>query len=307
MSEDAQQIHMIAVDSIKVLNPRVRNKRIFQELVTSIAHLGLKKPITVSLRGDGSGYDLVCGQGRAAAREAHRAGAAGTVPGGMGGAAADVSGRWPRCLRQTLIQALSRRKRAPDFCQIVYFSSCCSIRGAVLAFFERRSFPMIGERHVCPIPLRDGGVAYMRLDGELSADRAVVVCDPAQFLRMWKLSGRRPDVLACESDWTRDYKFAEAIRGFSHGADNPVPLARVTFRWEISQAKFLTSRFGRWRNGFEARPFLDFGNGITRTIWLLHSGAHFFPVECSKAEARAFHTAVGIGPSYLTQEDFRWD
>lgn len=64
MSEDAQHIHMIPVESIRVLNPRARNKRIFQELVTSIAHLGLKKPITVSLRGDGSGYDLVCGQGR---------------------------------------------------------------------------------------------------------------------------------------------------------------------------------------------------------------------------------------------------
>lgn len=64
MNDDAQQIHMVPVDAITVLNPRVRNKRVFQELVTSIATLGLKKPITVSLRGDGSGYDLVCGQGR---------------------------------------------------------------------------------------------------------------------------------------------------------------------------------------------------------------------------------------------------
>lgn len=64
MTDDVQQIHMVPVDAITVLNPRVRNKRIFQELVTSIATLGLKKPITVSLRGDGSGYDLVCGQGR---------------------------------------------------------------------------------------------------------------------------------------------------------------------------------------------------------------------------------------------------
>jgi ParB family chromosome partitioning protein len=33
-------------DDIVVLNPRARNKRIFNEMVTSIAHLGLKKPIT---------------------------------------------------------------------------------------------------------------------------------------------------------------------------------------------------------------------------------------------------------------------
>lgn len=61
---NASDIRMVPVDAITVLNPRVRNKKIFNELVTSIAHLGLKKPITVSARRDRSGYDLVCGQGR---------------------------------------------------------------------------------------------------------------------------------------------------------------------------------------------------------------------------------------------------
>ena len=50
MSEDEPEIRSIPVDLITVQNPRVRNKRIFQELVDSIAHLGLKKPITVSKR-----------------------------------------------------------------------------------------------------------------------------------------------------------------------------------------------------------------------------------------------------------------
>jgi ParB family transcriptional regulator, chromosome partitioning protein len=58
------EVHLIPVDAITVLNPRVRNKRIFQELVTSIANLGLKKPITVSQRPGKTRYDLVCGQGR---------------------------------------------------------------------------------------------------------------------------------------------------------------------------------------------------------------------------------------------------
>src|SRR6202007_1530903 len=57
-------IAMIPVAQISVLNPRARNKRVFQELITSIAHLGLKKPITVSRRAADAGYDLVCGQGR---------------------------------------------------------------------------------------------------------------------------------------------------------------------------------------------------------------------------------------------------
>src|ERR1700732_3219973 len=58
------EVQMVPVDGITVLNPRARNRRVFHELITSIAHLGLKKPITVSRRGTEPEYDLVCGQGR---------------------------------------------------------------------------------------------------------------------------------------------------------------------------------------------------------------------------------------------------
>ena len=64
MSELDPDVEMIPVHAINVLNPRARNRRVFNELVTSIAHLGLKKPITVSRRPGGGAYDLVCGQGR---------------------------------------------------------------------------------------------------------------------------------------------------------------------------------------------------------------------------------------------------
>ncbi|MEQ1756697.1 MAG: plasmid partitioning protein RepB C-terminal domain-containing protein [Vicinamibacterales bacterium] len=57
-------VQMIAVDAISVLNPRVRNRKSLNELVESVERLGLKKPITVAARADGSGFDLVCGQGR---------------------------------------------------------------------------------------------------------------------------------------------------------------------------------------------------------------------------------------------------
>ena len=60
----ATEVRMVPVDAIAVLNPRARNRRVFHELITSIAHLGLKKPITVSRHGSEPGYDLVCGQGR---------------------------------------------------------------------------------------------------------------------------------------------------------------------------------------------------------------------------------------------------
>ena len=58
-------IKMIPVAEIRVLNPRARNKTKFLEIVGNISKIGLKKPITVSVRGGGEpGYDLVCGQGR---------------------------------------------------------------------------------------------------------------------------------------------------------------------------------------------------------------------------------------------------
>ena len=60
----ATEVQMDPIDAITVLNPRARNRRVFHELITSIAHLGLKRPITVSRRGTEPGYDLVCGQGR---------------------------------------------------------------------------------------------------------------------------------------------------------------------------------------------------------------------------------------------------
>jgi len=60
-------IKTIPINEIRYLNPRVRNRRNFQEIVQSIAKVGLKRPITVSPRkteADSANYDLVCGQGR---------------------------------------------------------------------------------------------------------------------------------------------------------------------------------------------------------------------------------------------------
>ncbi|MBL8643777.1 MAG: ParB N-terminal domain-containing protein, partial [Rhodospirillaceae bacterium] len=59
-------VELIPVDLIDVINPRIRNKKTFKEIVSNIAAVGLKKPITVS-RTKSTGkerYNLVCGQGR---------------------------------------------------------------------------------------------------------------------------------------------------------------------------------------------------------------------------------------------------
>ena len=59
--------HLILISKINILNPRSRNKIIFEAIISNIGTLGLKKPIIVSKRDEPVGekeYDLVCGQGR---------------------------------------------------------------------------------------------------------------------------------------------------------------------------------------------------------------------------------------------------
>jgi len=67
-----QSVEMIPIARITVINPRIRNQRIFKDIIDSIAEVGLKKPITVTRHEDKDGprYDLVCGQGRLEAFQA---------------------------------------------------------------------------------------------------------------------------------------------------------------------------------------------------------------------------------------------
>ena len=67
-ANDESRVRLIPVTQIRVANPRAREKMKFDEIVESIAKVGLKKPITVTATGtDQAGqptFDLVCGQGR---------------------------------------------------------------------------------------------------------------------------------------------------------------------------------------------------------------------------------------------------
>jgi ParB family chromosome partitioning protein len=67
-AKDESLVRMIPVDRIRVVNPRVRDKKKFEKIVESIALLGLKRPITVTAgkpsEDGGETFDLVCGQGR---------------------------------------------------------------------------------------------------------------------------------------------------------------------------------------------------------------------------------------------------
>lgn len=103
MNNDATEIRSVPIREIAILNPRSRNKRVFNELVTSISHLGLKKPITVSKRPDGSGYDLVCGQGRI---EAFVALGQSEIPAVM------IEATLEECYMMSLVENLARRNHS---------------------------------------------------------------------------------------------------------------------------------------------------------------------------------------------------
>ena len=70
--QELEKIELIPIDRITVINPRVRNRKSFRDIVNNIDAIGLKKPITVARRDgtDGPCFDLVCGQGRLEAYQA---------------------------------------------------------------------------------------------------------------------------------------------------------------------------------------------------------------------------------------------
>lgn len=101
-----QQIEMIPISRINVLNPRSRNKRQHREIVNNIEAIGLKRPITVSLRQGPGGprYDLVCGQGRL---EAFQMLGQEEIPAVVIEAAED------ECLVMSLVENIARRVQRP--------------------------------------------------------------------------------------------------------------------------------------------------------------------------------------------------
>src|ERR1700749_2296758 len=102
------KVELIELDRIEIVNPRVRNKKVFKEIVDNIATLGLKRPITVARR-PGTGeprYDLVCGQGRI---EAFRLLNQTAIP------AIVVDANSEDCMVMSLVENLARRQhRAID-------------------------------------------------------------------------------------------------------------------------------------------------------------------------------------------------
>ncbi|MBN9589030.1 MAG: ParB N-terminal domain-containing protein [Alphaproteobacteria bacterium] len=96
----------IPIDQVEVVNPRVRNQKVFKEIIDNIATIGLKRPITVARKVDSDRYDLVCGQGRL---EAFRSLKQPTIP------AIVIDATEEDCMVMSLVENLARRQhRAID-------------------------------------------------------------------------------------------------------------------------------------------------------------------------------------------------
>jgi ParB family chromosome partitioning protein len=97
-------VQTIPINNINILNPRTRNKKKFEQIVSNISSLGLKKPITVCYRKKNNGnkkYDLVCGQGRL---EAYKTLGQIEIP------AIIISATPEECLLMSLVENLARRQ-----------------------------------------------------------------------------------------------------------------------------------------------------------------------------------------------------
>lgn len=153
------------------------------------------------------------------------------------------------------------------------------------------------------VPTLRHGDVFMRVarTGRNNEKRAVVEVDSDKFLSLWRKEpfGHHATLShgSC-STWEKDYKFGDAKDGFSKGRDNPVPLALVhceiyKLRKTVERRRFLLLKqfYGYEHIEF---PFVTFTNGITRTIWLLASGAKFFPVECSMRDAELLQSLAGL-------------
>lgn len=126
---------------------------------------------------------------------------------------------------------------------------------------------------------------YMKL--EARSDIYIIYIDAQKFYLNWlKSSIKGSDSrFSCPllKDMPHDRKYHDAVKGFSHGKTNPVPLALPD-----------TKEHG----------LISFTDGITRTLYLLYNQAPSFPVASYEEEnAQFLNKYFGLTKAPLTTKD----
>lgn len=142
---------------------------------------------------------------------------------------------------------------------------------------------------VFQVDLADEKSAFMCVEETNLAneERCVVIVEADAFLDLWRndpSSIHREQSHGTVESWKADYKYHYAAAGFSHGIDNPVPLANVSCAKRLRTIAVRKYKFPFIKTHrhieHEETTCVAFTNGVTRTIWLLAQGAKWFPVEC---------------------------
>lgn len=129
------------------------------------------------------------------------------------------------------------------------------------------------------ITLEDNQKTFMSMRIKEYSDNCVVFVDTKKFIELWRKENQHTELsYGDKSDWEADYKYDSAVKGFSYGISNPVPLA-----------------YAHCYNNESGEVCAEFTNGITRTIWLLSKGAKAFPLETDSDSAPLFEKYAGIG------------
>lgn len=153
------------------------------------------------------------------------------------------------------------------------------------------------------VPTALSGDVFMSVSRSnfLNEDRSVVVVDAQKFLTLWRANPYevQGDVQHGNADkWKTDRKYKDAEDGFSHGSDNPVPLAEIACDVNVvehklySRSLFIFKKLDRVEKS--DLNFIAFTNGITRTLWLLANGAAAFPVEVRTKQAERLQKLAGL-------------
>lgn len=139
------------------------------------------------------------------------------------------------------------------------------------------------------VPVPGQADRFMSADpGAINQEMFVVRVDTEAFYRAWLRSsstGRetRSDNCLLRSEMPQDYKFKHAVQGFSHGKENPVPLAFAGAHQERD------------------RVDIGFSNGVTRTFWLIANKAPSFPVQVHGREsAELLNKVAGLDPAPMS-------
>lgn len=204
---------------------------------------------------------------------------------------------------------ISRRKeltRAPRTPRIHPADLRLDLRGAILvtAQLDRDNSGKQQIVFTVPLPRRDPVFMSMALNDYSRDYFGIVIVDSIKFLQLWRSepnSIHRDIANGSPATWPGDRKYDLAVKGFSHGRTNPVPLADVSYG--VAMRTSTTRNFLGLRKEVlrENVPYIGFSNGITRTIWLLTQGCPAFPIQCSLDGARELHRiAAAPGTSFHT-------